>query len=140
PRETTFVLIYDPKDLAEVNLEALKLGFAFEDMQLSLDEQQTLVVSSTGQSIRVLIRSSRLEFVQDLRSPFEDRAIDGFGKLIKALPELSVKAVGVNLTVAFTVSGYERAGLFVRDRFLVQPTKLEQVLGKQVFATSVRLL
>src|SRR5207245_8672862 len=37
-------------------------------------------------------------------------------------------------------SGYERAGLFVRDRFLVQPTKLEQVLGKQVFATSVRLL
>jgi len=138
-RDTSCVLLYDPKDLAEVDLNLLRRDTPFEEIQYSKSEVPGIAMQSEERFIRAVIQYTRLEFVQMLDSPFAERSMDVLGQIMRALPELSVKSFGLNYTVAWTTADSEPAGQYVCGQFLSPQARLEEQLGNRVFAGSVRM-
>ena len=139
-RDTSFVLVYDPKDLAEIDLNVLRRDTPFENIQYVRGEVPTLLLESEANQTRATIQYTRLEFVQAVTIPFRDRSLDIFGNLLRALPELSVKAFGLNYTLMCTTEQFESAGQFIRERFLAPQKALEVELAGEFFAASARML
>ena len=139
PRDTSFVLVYDPKELSEIQLDKIRVETPFEVL-VSAKQAQAIFLASEKLSTKVTIQPTRLELVQELRTPFEERSLEDLRKLIAALPELSVKAFGINYAVWFAVDGYGLGGQYVRDHFLKGPTGIEGVMGSAVVSNSTRLI
>src|SRR5262245_34449095 len=138
-RDTSFVLLYDPKELSEIQLDKLRMETAFE-VVASAKQVQAIFLTSEAHSMKVTIQPTRLELVQELRTPFEERSLDDLRRLISVLPELSVKALGINYAIWFAIEGCEFGGQYVRYLFLKSPTGLEGVLGSAVVSNSTRLI
>ncbi len=139
PSDTALVLLYDARELAEVQLDKLRAQTPFEVL-ISAKQVQAILLSSDERSEKVTIQPTRIEFRQELRIPFEERSLEDLQVLLELLPELSVKAFGLNYTLSFSTDGYETAGQFLRDRFLKQPTGLDEVLGGQLISNSSRMI
>lgn len=139
PRETAIVLLYDPKDLTEIHLDRVRTESPFEVI-ISAKSLQAILLTSEEHSTRASIQPTRLEFTQDLRSPFEERSLEDLRILLTVLPELSVRGFGLNYMLWLTVSGYKIGGQFIRDRFLQQPTPFEKILGGGPFASATRMI
>jgi len=139
PRNTTFVLIFDPKDLTEVHLDPIRRNSHF-DVLMSSSEPQALLLKSEARSVTITIQPTRLELVQELKIPFKERGLSELRELLQALPELGVKSFGLNYTVFFSIKGFPSGGQYIRERFLKQPTGLDDVLDGPVLSNSTRIL
>jgi hypothetical protein len=139
PRETSVVLLYDPKDLTEVQLDRVRAEGSFEVL-ISAKSLQAILLNSETNSTRVSIQPTRLEFTQELRSPFAERSLESLRAILAVLPELSIRGFGLNYMLSITVQGYKVGGQFIRDRFLAQPTGFEKILGGVPFASATRII
>jgi hypothetical protein len=138
-RDTSLVLLFDAMDLSEIQLDRVRSSTPFE-LVVSAKQVQAIFLSSEQNSMKVTIQPTRMEFVEELRTPFEARSHEELRRLLTALPELSVRAFGINYTVFITVDGYASGGQFVRDRFLTKPTGFEQAMGGESATSATRMV
>jgi hypothetical protein len=138
-RESSCVLLFDPKDLSEIDLNLLRRDTPFDEIQYAKGETPSILLSSEEQMTKAMIQYTRLEFVQVLSTPFAERSLETLARLMRALPELSVKSIGLNYTVAWSRGSSESAGHFIRNHFLSSQVTLEAQLGGEVFAGSARM-
>lgn len=138
-QDASVVLLFDQKDLMEIQLDAIRRQGRF-DAVTAVKQLDAVVLGSEQHSERVTIQATRLEYRLELRTPFAERSLDGLDKLLSLLPELSVRSFGVNFSMAFVADGIAPGGQFISQRFVKQPTGIDDADLGPLFSSSIRML
>ena len=138
-QDTSIVLLFDQKDLMEIQTDAIRRHGRF-DVVTAVKQLDAVVLGSEQFSERVTIQPTRLEYRLELRSPFEERSLDGLQELLSLLPEFSIRSFGVNFALAFVAVGFSPGGQFISRRFINQPTGLEDADLGSLFSSSIRMM
>jgi len=138
PQDMVIVLLYDPKPLEDVSIDAIRNQTSF-DVISYIAEQGVIPFKSTKTAVQGSFQTTRLEFIDKNRTPFEHRDTKVFKNLLNSLPRLSVKAIGINLFLNIKLEESRNAGQYIRDNFLKNGSTFEEKLGSPIFANSIRL-
>lgn len=136
PFQISVSYLYDPIPLGKVELDALK--DSFPEVQ-SLSESEVIFADAAQKKQRAQIQSARLDYVDEEPGEFRTKDLGVLKVLLKALPNLLVKALGVTLYLKVVVEGQKDAGLYTINRFLNLQHLTEEALGAKLIAAATRI-
>ncbi len=136
PRQFVIICLYDPYSIELVSLDDIRKKGVFNT--LTSVEDEFLIFESSQKKVRVTFQTTRLEYVDENTNNFEERDLNLFRELILNLPQLKIKAIGVNFLLQLMLNEGLKAGEFIRDRFLSNQDSFESKLGKPIISHSIR--
>lgn len=138
PLSINVIYLYDMLSLSKVRLDDLKEKMSIQRVAYLKDPGMVLLGDGTG-NWNASIESTKLSYNDENRCAFEERDLSILYNLFSHLPQLSVKAYGINLHMEGTICGAQTAGQYITDNFLQNRDELQKNLGSEIFATSTRI-
>ena len=137
-KDFAIVYMYDPINLEKTNLDKLKEKLfprIFSDSESNL-----CLLEDTQRKLRVQLQSTRLEYIDNNETEFTKRDIDSLTILLDALPQMSIRALGLNFSIEIKVTDYIHAGEYIRDTFLKDTAQLENKFDQKIICASTRMI
>jgi hypothetical protein len=131
PSQIAVSYLYDPIPLDKVGLDVLKEAFVGVE---SDPDSEFIYVQSVEQKRKAQILTARLDFLDDSGADFENNGLATLRILLRALPPISVKGLGVTLSFRAVVEGEKDAGTYITKKFLAGYQELTQKLNSPIIA------
>ena len=131
PFQTAFSYLYDPIPLDKVALDVLKEAFGGVE---SDPDSEFIYAQSVEQKRRAQVLTARLDFIDESGTEFENGGLAALKALLRALPIISVKGLGVTLSFRAVVEGEKDAGIYATKRFLAEYEGLAEKLKSPIIA------
>ena len=137
PNIFTIIILFDPVAIEKVSIDKIKSSTLFNFTAGFGSE--IIVLKSNKSPVEAEFHTTKLEYVDRNTVEFEKRSLEELGKLLKSLPDISVKAIGINLFLTIKIGGEKTTAEYIRDTFLKDTQKLEKKLGKTIIQNSTRI-
>ena len=135
PLQAAMSYLYDPIPLDKVGLDVLKEVF----VGVEADPDAEFIYAQTSEQKRkAQILTARLDFLDEPGATFENGGIAAIKILLRALPPISVKGIGITLTFKAVVEGEKDAGIYATKKFLARSEELSKNLGAPILAGMYR--
>jgi hypothetical protein len=126
--------LYDPIVLTDVRLDNVKEDFPNVD-----SDAECVFLESPPKKLQVQVFSARLDYQdENVTIGVSARDLASLKTLLKAMPQVKIKALGVTIFSRSTLSNDADAGLYVVRNLFLQPGELENKLGAKLLAGSQR--
>jgi hypothetical protein len=128
--------LYDPIQLDKVVLDTLKETFGGVQ---SDPDFEFIFAESAEQKKRAQILSARLDYIDEAGENLEAESEKFLRVLLRALPQIKTKGLGVTLYLKASVEGEQDAGLYAAKRYLSGFEELESKLKSPIIASLHRI-
>lgn len=141
PKALHLVLLYDQIAVHSISLDSIKSSTGFKTITLLPDQVMggVVVLSDETNAQKVTIQPNRLEFIDETEEPFINRKLEEFNKLLQVLPQLAIKAYGINFVMHVTPESGETAGRFLAKSYIKDSSDIETRLKQPILSASIRL-
>lgn len=137
PQNFIVVTIFDPVPLETVSIDNIKSQTAFDS--IAYIEKEAVMLKDNKGHIESSFQSTRLSFVDKNTTEFPKREIIKLINLLKSLPTLSVRALGVNLFLSIKIGDGKNAAEFIREAFLSERINIRKTFQNSIISNSTRI-
>jgi hypothetical protein len=129
--QTAVSYLYDPIPLDKVGLDVLKEAFVGVE---SDPDSEFIYAQSVEQKRKAQILTARMDFIDESGAEFAEGGLPAIRILLRALPPISVKGLGVTMSFRAVVEGEKDAGVYTSKRFLAGYQELVDKLKSPIIA------
>jgi hypothetical protein len=129
--QTAVSYLYDPIPLDKVGLDVLKEAFVGVE---SDPDAEFIYAQSVEKKIKAQVLTARLDFLYESDAEFENDALAAIKILLRALPPINVKGLGVTQSFKAIIDGEKDAGVYSTKKFLAGYQELTEKLKSPIIA------
>lgn len=131
------VILYDPVAIKKVSIDRIKSTTSFDF--ISCIGEDAIVLKAPQNNVDAFFRTTKLEYTDRNTSKFQIRDLKELRNLLKSLPDISMRAIGINLFMKIKIDSKKNVAMLIRDAFLKDTEKFQKKFGKTIIQNSTRI-